>query len=107
MVTNNNIIVTIFVTLEEEKMEEKEEFKDNLYFKIERGLLGWGATKKYPTILSLIIAIIVPVLGLFFVNNQVGLRKIEGKKPNHILVLAIIITTIWWGGLITALVIIF
>ena len=93
-----------------EKNEEEineEEFKDNIFYKMERGIVNWGSRKKYPTIVSFIIAIVIPIFGLYFVNNQVELRKIEGKAPNHILVLAAIVVLLWWGALIVTLFIIF
>ncbi len=85
----------------------EEEFEDKLYYKVERKIVGWGAIKKYPIILSFLIAIIVPFLGLFFVGNQVDLREIEGKKLTFILGLSLLISLLWWGAIIAVLFIVF
>ena len=86
---------------------EEEVFEDKLHYKVERKIIGWGAYKKYPLILSFIIAIFIPFFGFFFVNNQVDLREIEGHRPNFILGLSVTISLLWWVAVIAVLFIIF
>ena len=37
----------------------------------------WGTKKEYPTIISLIIAVFIPAVGLIFVGNQLRFKSDE------------------------------
>ena len=91
----------------EEDIDE-EEFEDNLYLKSERKIIGWGAMKEYPAIISVLVSIFVPIVGLFFVGNQIEYRKKKyGHSSNLLLVLSSIISAIWWCAVIIVLIVIF
>lgn len=57
---------------------------------------NWGAKKEYPTILSFIIAIILPIIGLIFVENQAKYKEIKYGKNNGLTILSLTISLLWW-----------
>lgn len=99
--------------MDDEFKDDKEEideyeFEDNIHFKIERKIIGWGAKKEYPSIISILVSIFVPIVGLFFVGNQVEYRKLKyGHSSNLLLVLSSIISALWWCLVIIVLIVIF
>ena len=90
-------------------MTEKEEdkFEDNLYYKTERKIIEWGQFKKYPAIISVLVAIFVPFFGLFFVANQIKIREIERGKAGFIVGLASFFSLLWLAALVITLFVIF
>ena len=93
-----------------EELEEinEEEFEDKLHYKIERKVVGWGAMKEYPAIVSVLVSIAIPLIGLSFVANQVEYRKLKyGHASGFLLGLSATISLLWWAAVIIALFIIF
>lgn len=101
-------LVTTLVSMEafmEEKEEEK--FEDNLYYKTERKIVGWGQSKKYPAIVSILVGIFVPIFGLFFVANQSSIREIERGRAGFLVGLASLFSLLWLAALVITLFVIF
>ncbi len=84
--------------------DEKFEFKDNIFLRFERKLLSWGCKKEYPAIISFIISIVIPIFGLFFVNNQADLKKYKNGVNGKLMITAILITLLWWGAVFLILI---
>lgn len=56
----------------------------------------WGAKKEYPGILSLIVAVVLPLIGLTFVENQAKLKEFKYGKNNGLTILSFTISILWW-----------
>ena len=56
---------------------------------------NWGSKKEYPAILSLLVAILLPFLGLIFVSNQSKYKEMKYGKNNGIMIASLIISAIW------------
>ena len=56
----------------------------------------WGAKKEYPSILSLLIAIVLPLIGFVFVENQAKYKEIKNGKNNGLTITALTISSLWW-----------
>ena len=87
---------------------DEEEFDDNTHPTMDKKITNWGSMKEYPAIVSVLVAIFVPIAGLFFVGNQVEYRKLKyGHSSNLLLVLSSIISALWWCAVIIILIVIF
>lgn len=51
----------------------------------------WGARKEYATILSIIVAILIPIFGFPFVMNQAQIKEIGHGKINGLMLFAIFV----------------
>ena len=60
----------------------------------------WGTKKEYPTIISLIIAVFIPVVGLIFVGNQLKFKSDEDDKARGLFALALILSLLWCAAVI-------
>ena len=67
---------------------------------------GWGSKKEYHSIVSILIAIIFPIIGLAFVNNQAHFKLDKNEKAHGLFLIALLISLLWWG-LLFLLIIIF
>lgn len=68
-------------------------------------LILWGTSKEYPSIISVLFAIIFPIVGMIFVGNQMSFKTDENGKAHGLFLFSIIISLLWWGALITLLII--
>ena len=60
----------------------------------------WGTKKEYPTIISILIAVFIPVLGLIFVGNQINFKADNDGKAHGLFALALIVSFLWWAAVI-------
>jgi len=60
----------------------------------------WGTKKEYHTIISLIIATFIPLVGLIFVGNQLRFKSDENGKAHGIFALALILSLLWLAAVI-------
>ena len=60
----------------------------------------WGSKKEYPTIISLLIGIFIPIIGLIFVGNQIKFKSDENDKVNGLFLISLLISLIWLGLLL-------
>lgn len=71
------------------------------------GLSLWGTKKEYPSIISILIAILLPIIGFIFVGNQMKFKKDLDGKVHGLFLVSVLLCVIWWGALILFLVIVF
>lgn len=67
------------------------------YYKVEGKVSNWGKRREYPAILSVIISILLPLIGIVFVFNQAKLKEFIYGKNNGLVLLSIVISLFWWG----------
>ncbi len=63
-------------------------------------LILWGSYKEYPSIVSILISILLPVIGLLFVVNQTRFKTDNDGKAHGLFVVSMIISLLWWIALI-------
>ena len=66
---------------------------------------SWGSKKEYNSIVSILVAIIFPIIGLAFVNNQASFKLDYNHKAHGLFLIALLISVLWWGVLFLLLII--
>ena len=79
--------------------EYKEEIQDSLLEKMD----GWGAKKEYPSIVSALVGIFLPIIGMLFVMNQVKIKEIKYGRPTGLLTVGVVASAFWILTLIITL----
>lgn len=71
--------------------EYKEEIQDSLLEKMD----GWGAKKEYPSIVSALVGIFLPIIGMLFVMNQVKIKEIKYGRPTGLITVGVVASAFW------------
>jgi hypothetical protein len=71
--------------------EYEEIMKDQVLDKLD----GWGSRKEYPAIVSFLVALFIPFLGLYFVKNQMEYKELKNGKATGLMAVALVIGAFW------------
>ena len=62
---------------------------------LEEKLDNWGKKKEYPTIVSILVAMFLPIIGCFFVKNQADYKEFKKGKVSGLMQFSIFISILW------------
>lgn len=71
--------------------EYEEIMKDQVLDKLD----GWGSKKEYPAIVSVLVALFIPFVGLYFVKNQMEYKELKNGKATGLMAVALVIGAFW------------
>lgn len=74
----------------------REPEEEALLFRIDGKISSWGKKNEYPAILSVLVSIILPLIGLVFVLNQAKYKEFKYGKNSGVMILSITISLLWW-----------
>lgn len=76
--------------------EDNPERPIDRYKELESKVNNWGSKKEYPNIVSILVAIFLPLVGLIFVENQAKYKEFKYGKNSLLTIFAITISLVWW-----------
>ena len=71
--------------------ENKNVVKEQLIDKLD----GWGSRKEYPSIVSVLVSLFIPLVGVYFVYNQQKFKELKNGKATGLMSVAVVISAIW------------